>query len=499
VTEVSNGELPGPAAAPQDPGAGRHDAFLSYARQDRVAVDRLAAALKAHGKDVWVDVEDIVGGANWRARIKRGIEACSAFVFVLSPAALRSAQCRQELDQAVELNKLIVPVYHRQVEEGDVPAALADREWIFLRDTDAFESGLAKLVEALETDLAWRDQHTRIAGRAREWLDTGRDRSYLLRGSDLREAESWLAQQADHRQGATAEQARYIVESRSNASSRQRMLLTGVGVGLVVAVALAVFALVQRNDAVRQEHVATEQKRTAQSGRLAAEAQLELNSDPSLAGVLNLEAYRLQPTLEARSAALTTVARLGRAQGALRGHSQGVFAVAFSPDGKTLVSAGNDSTLRLWDVAHREALGRPINPRYITHAAVSPDFKTLVTTDDRTVRFWDRAGRELGASLDGYHVNAMAFSPDGKLLATAGEDPGGDGLVQLWDVARRQPAGAPFVGHWQAVNSVAFSPDGRTLVQLRVSCWHMMVACLRDQEPSHADRPAAGDHRGRTR
>ena len=109
--------------------AGRYDAFMSYARTDREVAEKLRAGLEALGKDVWVDVEDIPGGAEWRMRIKRGIEACKAFLFLLSPASLRSDSCRDELEFAVALKKLIIPVYFCEVEREDMPVALADREW----------------------------------------------------------------------------------------------------------------------------------------------------------------------------------------------------------------------------------------------------------------------------------------------------------------------------------------------------------------------------------
>ena len=67
---------------------------------------------------MWLDVEDMTAGADWRARITRGIEACTAFVFILSPTSLASEHCLAELDQAVALNKLIVTVLRFAGERG---------------------------------------------------------------------------------------------------------------------------------------------------------------------------------------------------------------------------------------------------------------------------------------------------------------------------------------------------------------------------------------------
>src|SRR5690349_17769313 len=74
--------------------AGRYDAFLSYAREDSAfVVDRLREELSARGHLVWVDV-DILGGADWRERVRRGIEACKALIFVMSPDSVASEACR---------------------------------------------------------------------------------------------------------------------------------------------------------------------------------------------------------------------------------------------------------------------------------------------------------------------------------------------------------------------------------------------------------------------
>jgi TIR domain len=166
--EVSRGGEAPDAAEP-----GRYDAFLSYAREDsEFVVEYLRTKLQARGLQVWVDVEDILGGAKWHDRVKRGIEACKAFVFVISPDSLASDHCREELEDAIALNKLIIPIMYRDVGEGvTLPPSVADAEWVFLREENDPTTGLERLIDALQTDLAWRDQHTRLAGRTREWLD----------------------------------------------------------------------------------------------------------------------------------------------------------------------------------------------------------------------------------------------------------------------------------------------------------------------------------------
>jgi WD40 repeat protein len=115
---------------------------------------------------------------------------------------------------------------------------------------------------------------------------------------------------------------------------------------------------------------------------------------------------------------------------------RGTEALAFSPDGQTLATAGAGHTIRLWQVATGQEI-RPTagHPGPVTTTALSPDGKLLATCSnfDATIRLWDTAtGREV-RRLDGSRtgVDEVTFSPDGRLLASAAwEQP-----VHLWDVA----------------------------------------------------------------
>ena len=158
-----------------------------------------------------------------------------------------------------------------------VPAQAADYQFIPARGgfAEAFEANLALLLEAIDTDLDWLRATTRWEQKALEWDRARRDDSFLLSGSELEEAESYLAGQSGHRPEPTPLQGEFVLLSRRRQVARLRRTRAATTTALVIVSALAVLALILRQQSVTNAHVAT-------SRQYAAQGVAALSSDPNL-------------------------------------------------------------------------------------------------------------------------------------------------------------------------------------------------------------------------
>jgi WD40 repeat protein len=155
-------------------------------------------------------------------------------------------------------------------------------------------------------------------------------------------------------------------------------------------------------------------------------------------------------------------------------------------DGKTakiswfhLVS---DRTAQLWDTASGKLIATPLqHERVVRAVAFSPDGKAILTgSADKTARLWDTAsGKPIGLPLQHEGVvQAVAFGPDGKAILTGSADR----TARLWDVSTEKPIGSP-LQHQDSVVAVAFSSDGKAVLTCSDTVRLWEVAELPDELP----------------
>jgi len=156
----------------------------------------------------------------------------------------------------------------------------------------------------------------------------------------------------------------------------------------------------------------------------------------------------------------------------LTGHFGAVSAMAISQDRKLMASGGADGTIVIWDVGARNLLSKPIEAHSsnVTSLAFSPDENAKLLASgsyDGAIFLWDisdpanpqRIGKPLTEQGSGY-VYSIAFSPDGKILASSNST---DYNIILWDVETHAKIGNPLKGHSSTITALVFSSDKKTL------------------------------------
>ncbi|MDQ3764379.1 MAG: TIR domain-containing protein [Actinomycetota bacterium] len=351
------------------------------------------------------------------------------------------------------------------------------------------DSATADIIIALRTARA-------VEQAAAEWVSVGRSEHYLWDDERLTATLTTLGMSGDGTKrnpdapprveldddaltflDTTAQHVRALKERERRQRTRTIIALSVLLVLVLIAAGIAV---------LQQQRTSLAQRITIARDMLAQADRIRVQ-DPR--GALQLDVAARQFDASPRTtASLTQTLTSSSHFRTLRGHTNIVNEVAFTPDERTLATASVDRTIRLWDVGDRDRprpLGTPLTGHTDAVASVvfSPNGQTLATASaDRTARLWDVGDRDrprpLGTPLTG-HTDAMtstvAFSPNGQTLATASADR----TIRLWDVGDRdrpRPLGTPLTGHTDAVMSVAFSPDGQTLAaasSLQTELWDL--------------------------
>ena len=147
----------------------------------------------------------------------------------------------------------------------------------------------------------------------------------------------------------------------------------------------------------------------------------------------------------------------------LKGHRAQVSSVAFSPDGRRILTGSWDNTAKVWDSHNgRELLSLKKHTYWVSSVAFSPDGRRILTgSADKTARVWDaNTGQEIfSLKAHKFTVRSVAFSPDGRRILTGSADQ----TVKVWDADKGQELFS-LKGQTGDVTSLAFHPDGRRIL-----------------------------------
>jgi WD40 repeat protein len=464
--------------------------FISYSRKDKLFVRKLNDALDAAGINAWVDWEGIPLSSDWMAEITQAIEGADAFLFVISPSSLTSKVCGQELELGITLNKKVVPILYRDPVKGTkVHPKIGSTNWVYMRSKkDDFKATVPKLIEAIETDLEWVKQHTRLLQRGNEWVAKNRNNSYTLQGSDLEDGEKWMTEStARPNRQVVPLQAEYISTSRKVAIKRQRSLMTGIALAFVVSVVMGVFALFQRNESVKNEAIARTQESVAiASGHVAAteQARAEISAQLAAANENLAKAQRSAAQAkiyEERPGELTTSTLLaldawGRspspeAEDILRhnisflplpvtqvNHTRRIVNIHPSQDGSLFVTSSEDGSACVWTMPDATLKFCVQHDLDLTDAFLTADNTLLITASaDGTVRFWNGADGTAGEVFNFQsYVWDIDISPDNQWLGVGRAD----GTLTVIDLGSREVA-VSIDWNYGEIFTVAFDPTSK--------------------------------------
>jgi WD40 repeat protein len=363
--------------------------------------------------------------------------------------------------------------------------------------------GMAALRRALNTDLSWVREHTRLLGRAQEWAAAGRVGNRMLAGSDIVAAKEWMARQprgappptelqkdfiaaSEQAESARLSTERKRAETLQKAVNRTRVALAIALLLALLATGAGVIARQKEKQATASELRAKDQEAKAkkardealvvQSQHLADLAHEKITEKDFTTAMLLALAALPDPDGKAGAEGRNSGERpyvsdaemrllesyMGNHERVVIAHQSGVLCVAVTGDGSRVATGTSDGVVRIWDAATGAKVKElvPGHQGPVNGLAFSSDgSKVLSASADKTARVWDLGtGRFIKLEHPGSALS-VAISLDNRRIATGSEDT----KARLWD-AQNGKLITELAGHSGPVVSVALNGKGSTVV-----------------------------------
>jgi WD40 repeat protein len=344
----------------------------------------------------------------------------------------------------------------------------------------------------LQANRTWWQQQSPLIQAAQTWADSGKDKSKLYLGQQLKDAQASLGQSEPEPLVAeflaASEAENQVLEERAKTQARINKILrwgaTIIGVIGLIAVIAAILAFQQAQQAqIAQSTAVSAEEKAVANAELAATRAVEAETNAALATTREAEAMAAQKTAEERrleaeaardeSERSALIARAGQlaAQAQttiIENYPQLSLLLAVEAVGTTAqvddlrVSFAEDVLVQTLTNAGGHSLGNYDDT--VAATAISPDNQWLVTAGGNTARLWDLTGlntEPILLPLQKDPVAEMAFSPDSQWLAIAG-----GAIVHLWNLADPISSQDPLIlrSHEDDIEAMVFSPDSRWLV-----------------------------------
>ena len=469
---------------------GHHDVFISYSREDRSKVEKIANALTQRGLRVWWDPK-IKTGAGFRQEISEALTATRSVIVIWSRHSVASRFVADEADEGAArdilfpalIDNVDIPLGFRQIQTADLT------HWRGNLNDNAFKAFIDAVAEGAACGEGAPD-------RKPEPAPTPTPEAEPVSDEPQPTAPKPAPPPKPAPKPAPKPQAKKPTKISKRASrytttgSKRRLALFGQAIFMAAIIAAAFGALAYASDFVFAAYrpffigamgilAFLSRYGTLEADRAAGAASLALLPRSYIALIL-FSLIAISPlVLEGRiyAAALEGVQVKGIEGADING-------VTFDKSGAKIVTASDDNTIKLWDAAtgveraefmgHKEGCTDEEQKCWAWGADFSPDSKRVVTASrDRTAMIWDAGSAKTIATLRGHGATIydVAWSPDGAAIATAS----GDDKIIIWNPETGETV-RTLTGHIDDVNAIDFHPNGDILAAAsddgRVSLWN---------------------------